>query len=89
MSEASKGKPKSQAHRDALSVAKTGKLLGPHSEEHKRKISESNRLADRNDAYRQDESYRQLMAEKTAEVWRKRRAGELPMPNHNKATRRK
>jgi hypothetical protein len=41
LSEANKGKPKTEEHRKKLSAAKLGKKLGPHSKETKRKISEA------------------------------------------------
>jgi len=74
-SKASKGKPKSDAHRAALSAAKMGKKRKPFSPEHRARIAESNRvthLARDNSKYRTDD-YRARQSAKMREVWASRR----------------
>lgn len=86
LSAASKGKPKSDAHKLALSKAKTGKKRGPHSEEHKQKLSASIRLAlqHRNPEPFQTVDYKKKQSKSMIQLWERRRAGELPMPVHQK-----
>lgn len=76
------GKPKSAAHRAAMSAARTGVPMGPRSEEWKERLRQSNlaALATRSFAYAAEPKHREKQSEGMAEVWRKRRLGLLPMP---------
>jgi hypothetical protein len=86
MSKASKGRKKSEEHRKALSKAKTGKKV-KRTAEHNEKIRQSNiRAAKLKDfSFMQNENYKQGQSEKMREIWAKRKAGKLPMPNHKES----
>ena len=75
MSLASKGKPKSTEHCIALSKAKIGTKRGPHSEETREKISESNKRTSANmdrSVYRTSE-YREKQSAQMKIIWAKRK----------------
>jgi len=86
MSIAAKGKPKSMVHREALSKARIGRKFGPHSEEHKRKIRESNKIAalSRDNSVYKNPDYKQSQSNKMKEIWRLRYLGEILMPKNVK-----
>lgn len=87
MSAASKGKPKSEAHRKRLSEVRTGKSRGPHSEEHKRNLSagiKSALKAKGRAPYFDDPKYQEIQRQRMKDVWAKRKAGELKLPKNNK-----
>lgn len=75
MSQASKGKLKTEAHKKALSLAKIGKVRKPHSEETKQKIRESNRKAAllKDWSYKQSLEYKEKQSEKSKAAWAKRK----------------
>lgn len=84
MSVASKGRKKSATHVAALSAARLGRKFGPQSPEWRAKISASNRrsalLRDRSN--QRAPEYRALQSARMKEVWRLRKAGELPKPHY-------
>jgi hypothetical protein len=75
LSNRSKGIPKSEAHRKALSLARLGKPGVPRTEEWKRKISESNKKTalTRDYSGRRDAKYREHQSEKGKLAWIERK----------------
>lgn len=76
MSAASKGRPKTEEHRAALSKAKMGIKRGPQSEDHRRKISDAQRGKTKNAPGMKTPEYRQRQREAMVAIWaaRKREA---------------
>ena len=79
ISKAKKGMVFSDKRRKALSEAKLGKKRGPHSPEHRAKISESCRVTQlaRDKAVYRTAAYRELQSRKAREVWALRRSETL------------
>lgn len=70
MPASSKGVPKSEAHKLALSKIKMSKA-----------IKEAKKHEDR--SYMQDEKYKKGHSDRMKKIWELRRAGALPMPINN------
>lgn len=83
MSKASKGKPKSEEHKKALSIAKIGKKRKPHSEETRKKMSETQKRIAINADYsaRRTDEYRAKQSENSKKVWARIKAKKLSLQN--------
>ncbi len=76
---AAKGVAKSTAHKKSLSAAKLGKKRKPFSEETKRKISESNKIASakRDFSLFKTDEYRNMQSAQMKRVWKERQEKQL------------
>lgn len=77
---------KSEAHKLAMSKARTGLKTKPHSEATKLKMSIAIKEAKKNEdrSYMQDEEYKLKQSNKMKEIWAMRKSGILPSPSRNK-----
>lgn len=79
------GIPKSAAHKAALAQAKLGVRRESPSADTRQKMSDSNKRTRAmlgRASFLDDSSYREAQRERMADVWARRKIGELPMPNH-------